>query len=50
MALYGTYSNVNVRPDRDAVLAELGRIARDEFGGRIIRNMTTSLYVARRAA
>jgi SAM-dependent methyltransferase len=50
MALYGTYSNVNVRPDRDAVLAELGRIARDEFGGRVIRNMMTSLYVARRAA
>jgi SAM-dependent methyltransferase len=49
-ALYATYSNINVRPDRDAVLAELGRIARDEFGGRVFRNMTTSLYVARRSA
>jgi len=49
MALYGTYSNINVRPDRDALLAEMGRIARDEFGGRVIRNMTTSLYIARRA-
>ena len=48
MALYGTYSNINIRPDREAVLAELGRIARDEFGGRVTRNMVTSLYIARR--
>ena len=50
VALYSTYSNVSVRPDREAVLAELGRIARDEFGGRVMRNMTTSLYIARRSA
>jgi hypothetical protein len=50
VALYGTYSDINVRPDRDAVLRELGRIARDEFGGRVVRNMTTSLYTARRTA
>jgi SAM-dependent methyltransferase len=50
MALYGTYSNVNIRPDRAALLAEIGRIAHDEFGGRVIRNMTTSLYTARRSA
>jgi hypothetical protein len=50
MALYGTYSNINVRPDRDAVLAELGRTVREAFGGRITRNMTTSLFVARRSA
>lgn len=49
VALYATYSNVNARPDRDEVLAELGRIARTEFGGRVVRNMTTSLYIARRA-
>jgi SAM-dependent methyltransferase len=49
MALYATYSNINVRSDREAVLAELGRIARDEFGGRVVRNMTTCLYIARRA-
>ncbi len=49
VALYGTYSNINVRPDREAVLAELGRIAREEFGGRVVRNMTTALYIARRA-
>ncbi len=50
VALYATYSNINARPDREAVLAELRRIARDVFGGRVVRNMTTSLYVARRAA
>jgi SAM-dependent methyltransferase len=48
VALYATYSNVNIRPDREAVLTELGRVARDEFDGRVIRNMVTSLYVARR--
>jgi hypothetical protein len=50
VALYATYSNVNVRPDREAVLTELGRIARDEFHGRVTRNMVTSLYTARRRA
>jgi hypothetical protein len=49
VSLYGTYSNVNVRPDREAVLAELGRIACEQFGGRVVRNMTTALYIARRA-
>ena len=48
VALYATYSNINVRPDRDAVLAELGRIARTEFNGCVTRNMITSLYIARR--
>ena len=48
VALYATFSNINVRDDRDAVLAELGRIARDEFHGSVTRNMTTSLYTARR--
>jgi len=46
--LYATYSNINIRPDRDAVLAELGRIARDKFQGVVTRNMITSLYMARR--
>jgi hypothetical protein len=50
VALYATYSNINVRPDREAVLAELGRIARDDFHGRVTRNMVTSLYTARRRA
>lgn len=48
VSLYATYSNINIRPDRGTVLAELGRIARDEFNGRVTRNMTTSLYIARR--
>jgi SAM-dependent methyltransferase len=48
VALYATYSNINVRPDREAVLTELHRLARDEFHGRVTRNMVTSLYVARR--
>ena len=46
--LYATYSNINIRPDREAILAELGRIARDKFQGVVTRNMTTSLYIARR--
>lgn len=46
--LYATYSQIAARPDRDAVLAELARIAADDFGGRVTRNMTTILYVARR--
>ena len=49
VALYATYSNVTARPDREAVLAEIGRIARDDFGDRVVRNMVTSLYIARRA-
>ena len=49
VALYATYSNVTARSDRDAVLAEIGRIARDDFMNRVVRNMVTSLYIARRA-
>jgi hypothetical protein len=48
VALYATYSNINIRPDRETVLAELRRIAREEFQGRVTRDMVTSLYVARR--
>lgn len=48
VALYATYSNVIARPDHEAVLAEIGRIARDGFRGRVVRNMTTSLYIAQR--
>lgn len=48
IALYATFSNIAIRPDREAVLAELHRIAREDFGGRVTRNMTTSLYSARR--
>jgi hypothetical protein len=48
VALYSTYSNIQIRPDREVVLAELGRIIREEFGGLVTRNMVTSLYLARR--
>jgi len=48
VALYATYSNVNARADCKAVLAELGHIAREDFGNRVVRNMITSLYIARR--
>jgi SAM-dependent methyltransferase len=50
VALYATYSNINIRPDREAVLAELRHLACDMFHGRVTRNMVTSLYVARRRA
>jgi SAM-dependent methyltransferase len=46
--LYATYSDITARPDRDHVLAELRRIAVEEFAGRVTRNMTTVLYLARR--
>jgi SAM-dependent methyltransferase len=50
VALYSTYSNIAAYPpgERRQVLAELRRIAADEFGGRVIRNMVTILYTARR--
>lgn len=48
MALDAAYSNVNARSERDAVLSELGRIAHNRFSDRVVRNMVTSLYVARR--
>jgi SAM-dependent methyltransferase len=48
VALYATFSNINIRPDLEAILAELGRIAREEFHGCVTRNMTTILYTARR--
>lgn len=49
VALYVTFSNINIRSDREAILAELGRIVRDKFQGSITRNMTTRLYTARRS-
>jgi SAM-dependent methyltransferase len=50
VALYSTYSNIVAYPpdERRQVLAELRRIAADEFGGRVVRNMITILYTARR--
>ena len=52
VALYSTYSNIAAYPpdERWRVLAELRRIAADEFDGRVVRNMLTILYTARRRA
>jgi SAM-dependent methyltransferase len=48
IALYATYSNVTAMPDAERALADLRRVADMEFGGRVVRNMTTILYLARR--
>ena len=47
-ALYATFSNIIIRPDRDLVLNELGRIATEQFAGKVTRNMATCIYIARR--
>jgi SAM-dependent methyltransferase len=49
VALYATFSEINARQDRQTVLTELRRIARDKFQDRVTRNMMTSLYIARRS-
>jgi SAM-dependent methyltransferase len=48
VALYATYSNVTAMPNAAQALAELHRVAKTQFGGRVTRNMTTILYLARR--
>jgi len=48
VSLYATFSNINIRPDRDALLAALGRIAKLQFGDKVTRNMATCVYIARR--
>ena len=48
VALYSTYSNISIREDREIILTELGRIAREQFKGKVTRNMMTSLYIAQR--
>ncbi|HEY8578232.1 MAG TPA: class I SAM-dependent methyltransferase [Devosia sp.] len=50
VGLYASYSNVSLRPDREDVLAKLGRIAREDFDNQVTRNVTTVLYLARRSA
>lgn len=49
-ALYGTYSDINARApdDRERLLDALTDIAERRFGGRVERNMLTSLHTARR--
>lgn len=50
VALYSTYSNIAAYPpdERRHVLDELRRIATEAFAGRVVRNMLTVLYTARR--
>ncbi|MES2108600.1 MAG: class I SAM-dependent methyltransferase [Bacteroidota bacterium] len=48
MALYATYSPISILPDRNKLLAELGKIAKEQFDNRVIKEMVTCLYVARR--
>lgn len=48
VALYSTFSNIKIRTDKDMVLAELGRIASEQFANGVTRNMATCLYIARR--
>ncbi len=53
VALYSTFSDMNARPtdERRHVLAELRRIAAaPPFSGRVVRNMQTVLWTARRRA
>jgi len=50
VALYATYSNVVAMPDFPRALADLRRVAETEFAGRVTRNITTILYLARRRA
>ena len=49
-ALYASFSPIiRLQPDRrEEVLDEIARIAEDDFGGRVERALTTSLYTARR--
>ena len=49
-ALYMTYSSITrlERDERTRVLDEIERIARDEFGSVVERNMITPIYLARR--
>lgn len=50
VALYATFSDMTARPkdEQREVLAELRRIAVEQFDGRVVRNMITILYTARR--
>lgn len=49
-ALYGTYSEINARTPhaRERLLDKLAEIAARQFGGRVERNIVTTLHTARR--
>lgn len=50
VALYSTFSNIIIRPDKETLLTQLGQVATEQFAGRVTRNMATCLYLARRKA
>lgn len=49
-ALYATFSTISRLPEeqRKALLSQLMEIAERDFGGRVVRNMVSAAYVARR--
>jgi SAM-dependent methyltransferase len=49
-ALYGTFSRVQIAPEptRRRLLTEVERIAREEFGGRVEREIATSAFIGQR--
>ncbi|HYM69472.1 MAG TPA: methyltransferase domain-containing protein [bacterium] len=49
-ALYATFPSIDRLPlaEREGLLAELGRIAEEAFGGRVERPLVTPVYTARR--
>jgi hypothetical protein len=49
-ALYTTFSNVTrlAVSDREVVLGEIERVAREEFGGAFDRPLLTAIYTARK--
>jgi SAM-dependent methyltransferase len=51
-ALYGTFSRVRMAPEekRAALLAEVQRIVKEQFGGTITRTVTASAFLGRRPA
>lgn len=51
-ALYGTFSRVRMAPPetRERLFEEAKRIAREDFGGVVTREITASVYVGRKPA
>lgn len=49
-ALYGTFSRVGMAPEetRDQLLSEVSRIAREQFGGAVVRTIVTSAFAGRK--
>ena len=50
VALFSTFSDMRLRPaaEREQVLARIGAVADDEFGGRVRRTYQAVLYTGRK--